>query len=530
MPRRNKRRSQIVYDRHARINRRTGIATVLFARVQWSPANSPPLIVAASIAARFVLARPLRSTVMENKTNRRDAVKLGIAAAGSAIAASASGQGPATQRSSVRIGFVGIGVKGWQHVLNLLHIDGVELVSVCDVLEEPCRRTQRKCKQLGMKEPVAYTRGEYDFRRMCAEQELDLVYTATPWRWHVPVCLAAMENGKHAATEIPAALTVEECWQLVDTSERTGRHLCMMENVNYRRDELTILKMVRDGLLGEVLHADVGYLHDTRYLKIRDKGDGLWLGDHHATRNGNLYPTHGLGPIAWNMDLGRGNRMEYLVSMSTKAVGMNDYARDHLPPGHPYRERKYINGDVNTCMIRTANGQTIIVKHDTDLPRPYSRVNLVQGSKGIVRGFPSFSVSLEDRDLQLQDSERLVTRGVTHGPNHAYKWRSGQEYYEKYDHPLYRHMVDYANEVPVAEDGFRRSDEIRSGDFTEDYRLVQAMLNGTDPDFDVYDAASWSVVAPLSEKSVADGSRPIDFPDFTRGKWKTRPQLKLMGV
>lgn len=430
----------------------------------------------------------------------------------------------------VRVGFVGIGVKGWQHVLNLLHIDGVDMVAVCDVLEEPCRRTQRRCKQLGMKEPVAYTKGEYDFKRMCDEQELDLVYTATPWRWHVPVCLAAMNQGIHAATEIPAALTLEDCWELVETSESTGKHLCMMENVNYRRNELAILRMVREGVLGELLHADVGYLHDTRFLKIRDKGDGLWLGDHHATRDGNLYPTHGLGPIAWNMDLGRGNRMEYLVSMSTKALGMNAYAKEHLPKGHPFRERNYINGDVNTCLIKTTNGETIVIKHDTDLPRPYSRTNLVQGTKGVVRGFPEFTVSLEDHDLEMAEEDRFVTKGVTHGPNHSYHWRSGSEYYEKYDHPLWTHMEQHAQRTPVAADGFDWKAEIRGGDCTEDYRLIQALREGVAPDFDVYDAASWSAVSALSEASVANRSQAVDFPDFTKGKWKTRPRLEIMGV
>ena len=181
-------------------------------------------------------------------------------------------------KETIRVGFVGIGVKGWQHVRNLLHISGVELRAVCDILTEPCARTQRTCKKLGKPEPTAYTGGEYEFRRMCEQEELDLVYTATPWRWHVPVCLAALTTGKHAATEIPAAITIEDGWKLVETCESTGMHLSMMENVNYRREELAILRMIREGVLGELVHAEVGYAHDTRYLKIRDFGDGLWLG------------------------------------------------------------------------------------------------------------------------------------------------------------------------------------------------------------------------------------------------------------
>lgn len=468
---------------------------------------------------------------MNHSVNRRQFV-------GASIAGLAVLQQPTTaqeptksnrRRETVRVGFVGIGVKGWQHVRNLFHIPGVELKAVCDVLEQPIEKTRRYCKLLGLPEPTSYTRGENDFKRMCAEEDLDLVYTATPWRWHTPICVAAMESGKHAATEIPAAVTLDECWQLVETSERTGRHLSMMENVNYRRDELAILRMVRTGALGELIHADAGYLHDTRYLKAREYGDGLWLGAHHANRNGNLYPTHGLGPLAWNFDLGRGNRMEYLVSMSTKARGRNLYAEEHLPEGHPYRERDYINGDVNSSLIKLSNGETLLIKHDTDLPRPYSRINSVQGTRGIVRGFPRFEVSFENLDHtpgpDLRDQDH-----PHEGPHEKYSWRSGKSLYNEYDHPLWTAMNEFANDIPVGPDGFSVKNALRSGDYTEDYRLIQALRQGVTPDFDVYDAAAWSVVSALSEQSVANRSQAVDFPDFTKGKWKTRPQLEIMGV
>ena len=270
-------------------------------------------------------------------------------------------------------------------------------------------------------------------------------------------------------------------------------------------------------LLGELIHCEAGYMHDTRYLKIREYGDGLWLGAHHAERNGNLYPTHGLGPLAWYTNLGRGNRMEYMVSMSSKARGMNLFAKEHLPEDHPYRQRDYINGDVNSSLIKTTNGETLIIKHDTDLPRPYSRVNLVQGTRGIVRGFPDFRVSLEDRDRK--QAKHL-----------SYQWRDGTEYYQDYDHPLWKQILRRAEETPIAADGFKLTDEIRSGDYLEDYRLIEAHRRGVTPDYDVYDAASWSVVTALSEKSVAGRSQAVDFPDFTKGKWKSRPPLKIMGV
>lgn len=435
----------------------------------------------------------------------------------------------ARKRERVRVGFVGVGVKGWQHVNNLLHIEGVDLVAVCDIREIACTLTQRACRRLGMPEPKAYTRGDWDFKRMCETEELDLVYTATPWRWHVPVSLAAMRGGSHAATEIPAAITLEECWELVETSEATGRHLSMMENVNYRRDELMILRLVREGVLGELIHGEAGYMHDTRYLKIRDYGDGLWLGKHHAERNGNLYPTHGLGPQAWYFNLGRGNRMEYLVSMSSKARGMNLYAREHLPAGHPYRERNYINGDVNSSLIKLANGETILLKHDTDLPRPYSRTNLVQGTRGLVRGFPRFQISLEDRDMSTF-RDRSATANPQKGEHHRYGWRDGSDYFEDYDHPLWTHIAEKAANTPMAADGFELSRNIRSGDYLEDYRLIEALRHGREPDFNVYDAASWSAVTALSEKSVANRSAAVDFPDFTKGRWRTTPPITFAGV
>ena len=455
---------------------------------------------------------------MAHSITRRRALQVGgLMTASLAPSARSFGGDAAVKKETIRVGFVGIGVKGSQHFRNLLHIDSVEMKAVCDIVPARCTWARDQCKKLGMSEPTSYTKGDYDFERMCESEELDLVYTATPWRWHVPVCLAAMNNGSHAATEIPAAITVDDCWKLVETSESTGKHLSMMENVNYRRDEMAILRMVREGVLGELIHAEAGYMHDTRYLKIRNYGDGLWLGAHHAERNGNLYPTHGLGPLAWYMNLGRGNRMEYLVSMSSKARGMNLYAKEHLPEDHLYRKRDYINGDVNSSLIKLANGESMIIKHDTDLPRPYSRINLVQGTRGIVRGFPDFRVSLEQRDLKI-------------AKHHSYRWRSGKEYYAQYDHPLWTDILAKAANTPVAVDGFRLSDEIHSGDFLEDYRLIDALRHGRTPDYDVYDAASWSAVTGLSEKSVANRSQPVDFPDFTKGKWKTRPVLEIAGL
>ena len=438
--------------------------------------------------------------------------------------AALSAQTPAAApKQTVRLGFVGVGMKGSSHVGHLLRMEGVELRAVCDIVDLQCRETQEQAKRLGLRPPTIYSRGERDFERMCAEEELDLVYTATPWEVHVPVCLAAMKNGKHAATEIPAAYTLEECWQLVETSEKTGRHLCMMENVNYMPDELVIYNMVRRGVFGELIHGEGGYLHDTRNLKFASVGDGLWLGNHHATRNGNLYPCHGIGPLAWYMNINRGDRFDFLVSMSSKARGLDLYAEAHLPLDHPKRKRKYLNGDVNTCLIRTANGLTITLTHDTDSPRPYSRINLAQGTKGLVSGWPQMAVSLE-------------IPGNPHPP-----WEPGDKYRAEHQSALWIHGKEVHAKLPgIAQDfglilqgavwDYRPDHDLRHGDFLEDYRLVEALRAGIAPDFDVYDAAAWSSIAVLSEQSVADRSRPVDFPDFTKGKWKTSPPIKIMGV
>lgn len=462
---------------------------------------------------------------MNPKSGRRDFLRLGaglgataaMGGAGRATAGMAAGEPAATAArpiETVRVGFVGVGLKGTEHFGNLLHIDGVELRAVCDIREQACASARRMAAALGKREPTAYTRGERDFERMCQAEDLDLVYTATPWEWHTPVLLAAMRSGKHAATEIPAAITLDECWQLVETAERTGRHCVMMENVNYMREEMAILRMVRAGLLGELIHAEGAYAHDTRYLKVRDYGDGLWLGAHFARRNGNLYPMHGLGPLAWYLDINRGDRLDYLVSMSSKARGLDLYAREHLPERHPKRARPYINGDVNSSLIRTANGVTIILKHDTDLPRPYSRRTLVQGTRGIVRRFPEFQVSLERKAHAVGDR-----------PDYA--WEPGTGYLAEYEHPLWKQALERAARESGTADG---SPARVTAEYLEDSRLIQALRAGVAPDFDVYDAATWSAVTPLSEKSVADRSRPVDFPDFTRERWRTNPPVRILGV
>ena len=340
-------------------------------------------------------------------------------------------------------------------------------------------------------------------------EDLDLVYTATPWEWHTPVCLAAMRNGKHAATEIPAAITLDECWQLVETSEKTGKYCVMMENVNYMREEMAILKMVREGSWASLSTRKAAYEHDTRYLKIRDYGDGLWLGAHHreAEWQSLSAPWPGTARVVPEPQPRGSPRLPGVHELQPR--GMDLYAKEHLPPDHPKRVQKYINGDVNSSLIRTANGMTIILKHDTDLPRPYSRTHLVQGTRGSSGASPNsrFASRVRTRPQQSLGARlglpgRVRAPPLEAGPGAC---RPGVGHRRRESGPV-------------------------TGDFLEDSRLIEALQAGVPPDFDVYDAATWSVVAPLSEKSVADRSRPVDFPDFTRGKWKTTRPSGILGV
>ncbi len=429
--------------------------------------------------------------------SRRDFVKSG-ALAGLSMAVGQAARAGHESRDPVRIGFVGVGGMGTGHIRNLVRIEGAAVTAVCDIREAHAERASAIIRKAGQPAPRLYTRGERDFERLCAQEDLDLVYTATPWRWHVPVCIAAMKSGKHAATEVPAAVTLEECWHLVETSENTGKHCVMMENCCYDRTELMILNMVRQGLLGELLHAECGYLHDLRDIKFSNEGEGLWRLAHSEKRNGDLYPTHGLGPVAQCMNINRGNRFARLVSMSSQSRGLNLFAARKFGRESVEARKRYALGDVVTTLIQTAEGQTIVVKHDTDSPRPYSRDINVQGTRGLVRKYPEEKIYIEGRSQE-------------------HHWESLSDYRTEFEHPLWKSMEEQS-----------RGAGHGGMDYIEDYRLVQCLRTGTALDMDVYDAAAWSAVSALSERSIANRNQPVDFPDFTRGHWKKREPLGIV--
>jgi predicted dehydrogenase len=400
----------------------------------------------------------------------------------------------------VRVGFVGVGHQGMSHIPNFLRIDGVEVKAICDLVPAKVDRAQKLVTDAGRPRPAGYSRGPQDFRRMCDEAELDLVFTATPWEWHAPVCLAAMRAGKHAATEVPMAVSLDECWELVETAERTRRHCVMMENCCYDRTEMMILNMVRQGLFGELLHAECGYLHDLRQLKLTDFYEGRWRVKHAIRRNGDLYPTHGVGPVAQWLNVNRGNRFDYLVSMASNSRGLNLWAAEHIGPDSPEAKQRYALGDVVNTLIRTAAGQTIIVTHDTHSPRPYSRNILLQGTKGLVRKYPEQKIHIEGRSP-------------------AHRWEELTAYRAQYEHPLWKSLEERS--AGAGHGGM---------DYIEDFRLIQSLRAGAPMDMDVYDGAAWTAVIMLSERSVAARSRRQDFPDFTRGAWRTRPPLGIVDV
>ena len=395
-----------------------------------------------------------------------------------------------------RIGIIGTGGRGTSLLKNLLAVDA-HVVALCDLVAEKAQAAQSMVEGAGQKAPVLYTNGDHAFEALLSRDDVDLALIATPWRWHTPIAVAAMKNGKHAFSEVPAATTIDECWELVNTSEKTRRHCIMLENCCYGYNETLVMAIVRAGLFGDLLYGEAAYLHDLREELFSNKGEGLWRRTVHTERDGNLYPTHGLGPVAHYMGINRGDRFDYLVSMSTPSKGLAQYRAAHVPPGDPKWKERYIDGDLNTSLIKTANGLTVNLQHDVSNPHPYDRLNCIAGTKGIFRDYPP----------------RLYLDGQPGGE----EWGGIDGYKQQYEHPLWRREGEIA----------RKLGGHGGMDFIMVYRLLECMRKGLPPDMDVYDAAAWSAPGPLSQMSVKNGSAPVKFPDFTRGRWKERKPTTL---
>lgn len=406
---------------------------------------------------------------------------------------------------TVRIAVIGLGMRGEDAVRRLLQIEGVKINAVCDLVPDFVKEANNKITKAGH-DPAAEYLGETDWMKVCERDDIDLVYNCTPWNLHTPIAIHAMKHGKHTALEVPAAMTMEECWQLVDTAEETQRHCMMLENCCYDFFELATLNMARNGVFGEILHAEGAYIHDLRELKFLKQNEGgyynFWRLEYSKKHNGNLYPTHGLGPIAQIMNINRGDRFDYLTSMSTKQAGMSLYAAEKFGEGSVEANDIYKLGDMNTTLIHTVNGRTLMVQHDTTSPRPYDRLHLISGTKGMARKWPRPAIALEPNAhqyLKTEEYDKLIAQ---------------------YEHPLVKQIGEKAKKVG-GHGGM---------DFMMDYRLIYCLRNGLPLDQDVYDAAAWSCIVPLSEQSVNNRSGSIDIPDFTRGAWETAKPWPVVTV
>ena len=447
---------------------------------------------------------------MSKRINRRDFVKT-IALAGTAAAMMPKSlfSSPVTNEQ-IKLGFIGTGMRGQWMLWLAAKYPEVQIPAICDIDDGMIESALKILKDAGKPDPRIYKNGDEDFRNMVANEDLDGVYIATPWEWHHPMAIAAMKNGINVGTEVPAALTVRDCWDLVNTSEKTGMNCMIMENVCYRRDIMAVLNMVRQGLFGELLHCQGGYQHDLRHVKFNDgknpygggvefgeKGysESKWRTQHSVDRNGDLYPTHGLGPVSTMLDINRGNRMVYLTSTATQSRGLHNYIVDNGGSDHLNANVEFKLGDVVTTVIKCDNGQTIMLSHDTNSPRPYSLNYRVQGTKGI----------------WMVDNNSIYIEGMS---PEAHKWEPDETYMEKYDHPLWKRFEDQA--AGSGHGGM---------DFFILRAFVESLKRNVTPPIDVYDAVSMSVICPLSEKSIRLNSTSVKIPDFTRGRWKNNQPI-----
>jgi len=408
--------------------------------------------------------------------------------------------------TKVRLGFIGVGLRGQSHLELALQRADVDVVAICDIQQRMIDMSKDMIKKSGKKMPAVIMDGPQGYKKLLENKDIDAVVIATPWEWHYVMCIDAMNAGKYVGCEVMTGSTIEECWELVHTSERTGRPMMMLENVCYRRDVMAVMNMVRQNVFGEIIHLQGGYQHDLRDVKFNDGkepyGHGVefgekafseaqWRTQHSVKRNGDLYPTHGLGPIAMMIDINRGNRITELVSYATKSRGLHEHIVKHGGENHPNAKVEFKLGDIVTTMMKCANGETILLQHDTNLPRPYSLGFRVQGTNGL-----------------WMDINKSI---YVEGKSKPHEWESAAEWLEKYDHPLWK---KYGNDASGAGHG--------GMDWFVLNAFVEAVKRKTNTPQDVYDAVTWSAVTPLSETSIRLGGETVDFPDFTQGQWMYR--------
>lgn len=404
---------------------------------------------------------------------------------------------------TVRIGIIGLGMRGSEAVRRLIQVEGTEVIAIADVVPQAVKNANKQITDSGLKPAIEFT-GDEDWKEICQRDDIDLIYQCTPWLLHTPIAVYAMKHGKHAACEVPAAVTMDECWELVNTAEETQRHFMMLENCCYDFFELNTLNMARNGIFGDIHHAEGAYIHDLRWLKFMKEGGyhNMWRLEFSKLHTGDPYPTHGLGPVAQIMGINRGDRFEYLTSVSTNQFSLSLYAKEKFGINSPEALQAYKMGDMNSTIIHTLKGKTIMIQHDTSSPRPYSRIHLISGTKGMAVKYPVEQIALEPNAhefLKQADFDALI---------------------KKYEHPLALQMGEKAKKVG-GHGGM---------DFIMDYRLIYCLCNGLPLDQDVYDAAAWCSVVPLSEKSALNRGNSIDVPDFTRGEWENAKPWPIVTI
>ncbi len=399
-----------------------------------------------------------------------------------------------TGEKPVRVGVVGTGNRGRGLLGILLGMEGVQIPALCDINREHLSMAEDMVLKSGRQKPEGYWKDEYIFQKLMDRDDIDAVIIATYWEWHTPMAVYGMKAGKYVGVEVPAAYTLEECWELVNTYEETHTPCMMLENWSFRRDNLAVLNMIRKDLLGEIVHCHCAHSHDCidHWFFHPETGEDRWAAKYLLHHNRDQYPTHQLGPVISWMDIGCGDYYDYLTSTATDCFGINDYFIRRFGPDHPNAKRKYAQGDIVTTVVRTKKGKSIVINYDMQLPRPYDNRWMIQGTRGIYN---------EQRNA-------VYLTGIS---TEYHNWESFDPYQEKFEHAWWKAIKDESGRFSHG-----------GTDYLELKLFLDAVRSKKQTPIDVYDSVIMSMHGPLSEESIAKGSVPVKVPDFTRGKWKTR--------